>query len=298
MSIPFFKAQAVGNDFLFTWIADLPEALRMAAEAEYLSPKKVRKDDDSPDQLAAAARAICHRQMGVGADGWYLMNETPHADLAIHLLNSDGSRAELSGNGTRCAAAVLLWEGRSVAEPGLVRVETGAGVKQLRLTAEGINELQFEMDMGAPRVAPDDVLTSLPLASGSRDVTILNVGNPQCALAVKDLNFDWRAVGAEIECHPYFPKRTNVSFFKKVGPKAIEARFYERGAGPTLSSGTGSTGAAASAILLRMVEPEVEVITEAGSLYLRWENPPEGPLLLNGPAEIVARGEYHGTEGN
>ncbi len=297
MSIPFYKAQAVGNDFLFSWIAELPPELKKCAEAEFLSSRRVKKDGDSPDGLASAARALCHRQLGVGADGWYLMHETPNADVAIHLFNSDGSRAELSGNGTRCAAAVLLWEGRPAAEPGRVRVETGSGVKQLRLTGRERNEFQFEMDMGTPRVAPDDILTSLPLASGSRDVTILNVGNPQCALAVESLDFDWRAVGAEIEGHRYFPKRTNVSFFRKAGPNAIEARFYERGAGPTLSSGTGSTGAAAAAILLRMVGPEVEVVTEAGSLRLRWENPPEGPLFLDGPAEVTARGEYHGREG-
>ncbi|HEX5105062.1 MAG TPA: diaminopimelate epimerase, partial [Pirellulaceae bacterium] len=290
MSIPYYKAQAVGNDFLFSWISELPEELRKCAEAEFLAGARVKKDEDSPDELARAARAVCHRHLGVGADGWYLMHETPNADLSIHLFNSDGSRAELSGNGTRCAAGVLLWENRPLAEPDRVRVETGSGVKQLRLMSRKDNEFLLEMEMGKPQVAPDEVLTSLPLASGSRDVTILNVGNPQCALAVKDLKFDWRAVGAEIEGHPYFPKRTNVSFFRKVGPKAIEARFYERGAGPTLSSGTGSTGAAAAAILLRMVAPEVEVITEAGSMQLRWENPPEGSIFVDGPAEVIARG--------
>ena len=274
MTIPFYKAQAVGNDFLFSWMSELPGNLK-------------------DDQLASVARAICHRQLGIGADGWYLMHETPNADLAIHLFNSDGSRAELSGNGTRCAAAVLLRERRPVAGPGFVRVETGSGMKQLRLIGQERNEFVFEMDMGTPSMMPDDMLTSLPLASGARDVTILDVGNPQCAVAVLDFDFDWRAVGAEIEGHPRFSNRTNVSFFKKLTDSVIEARFYERGAGPTLSSGTGSTGVAAAAILLRMVGPRVEVVTEAGSLHLRWENPPHGPLLLEGPAEVIARGEYY-----
>ena len=297
MSIPFYKAQAVGNDFLFSWLSELPGDLKKCAEAEFLSPKGVKKDPDSPDGLASAARALCNRQEGIGADGWYVMHDTPNADLAIHLFNSDGSRAELSGNGTRCAAGVLLWESHTVREPGQVCVETGSGIKHLRLIGRKDNEFLLEMDMGRPQVAPDDVLTSLPLASGLRDVTILNVGNPQCALAVKSLDFDWRTLGAEIEGHPYFPKRTNVSFFKKLGPNAIEARFYERGAGPTLSSGTGSAGAAAAAILLRLVEPEVEVVTEAGSMHLRWEDPPTGALVVNGPAKVIARGEYYGTEG-
>lgn len=296
MPIPFFKAQAVGNDFLFSWVDELPAPWADAARREF-EPRPLKIPAASADDLSDVARALCHRQEGVGADGWYLMREEPDADLGIRLFNSDGSRAELSGNGTRCAAAVLLWKGRPVRTPGQVSVKTGSGVKQLRLMATKGNEFLFEMEMGAPRVAPDDLLTSLPLASGLRDVTILNVGNPQCAVAVPDFDFDWKAVGAEIEGHPYFPKRTNVSFYRKAGPRAIEARFYERGAGPTLSSGTGSTGAAAAAVLRRMVEPELDVITEAGVMKLRWDTPPDGPIFLVGPAELTAQGEYYGRKG-
>jgi len=296
MTIPFYKAQAVGNDFLFSWVNDLPEPLRGSAQREF-DPTPLKISDSSADHLPDAARALCHRQEGVGADGWYLMRDEPQADLGIRLFNSDGSRAELSGNGTRCAAAVLLFEQRQVRSPGQVSVKTGSGVKQLRLVAAKGNEFLFEMEMGTPLVAPDDVLTSLPLASGLRDVTILNVGNPQCAIAVNDFDFDWKALGAEIEGHPYFPKRTNVSFYRKTGPRAIEARFYERGAGPTLSSGTGSTGAAAAAVLRRMVEPELDVITEAGIMKLRWDNPPHGTIVLEGPAVVTARGEYYRRKG-
>lgn len=296
MTIPFFKAQAVGNDFLFSWAHDLPEPWAAAARREF-EPRPVKIHDASADHLCDAARALCHRHEGVGADGWYLMRDEPEADLGIRLFNSDGSRAELSGNGTRCAAAVLLSQERPVRTPGQVSVKTGSGVKQLRLMAAKGNEFLFEMEMGSPRLAQEDIVMSLPLASGLRDVTILNVGNPQCAVAVADFDFDWKAVGAEIEGHPYFPKRTNVSFYRKAGPRAIEARFYERGAGPTLSSGTGSTGAAAAAVLRRMVEPELDVVTEAGVMKLRWDHPPSGPMFLEGPAVVTARGEYYGRKG-
>ena len=295
MTIPFYKAQAVGNDFLFSWIDQLPEPWREAALREF-EPSAVKIPAPSADPLSEAARALCHRHTGVGADGWYLMRNEPEADLGIRLFNSDGSRAELSGNGTRCAAAVLLCEGRPVRSPGRVSVKTGSGVKQLRLAAAKGNEFLFEMEMGTPHVAPGDLSTSLPLASGPREATILNVGNPQCALAVPHFDFDWKALGAEIEGHPLFPNRTNVSFYRPVGPRAIEARFYERGAGPTLSSGTGSTGAAAAAVLRRMVEPELDVVTEAGVMKLRWDHPPSGPIFLEGPAEVTARGEYYGRK--
>ena len=100
---------------------------------------------------------------------------------------------------------------------------------------------------------------------------------------------DWAALGAEIEAHPHFPKHTNVSFVRSVDAHTIEARFYERGAGVTLSSGTGSTGAAVAAILRRVASSPVEVRTPAGdTLRLRWDE----SVFLTGPAELVATGEF------
>jgi diaminopimelate epimerase len=120
-------------------------------------------------------------------------------------------------------------------------------------------------------------------------VTILDVGNPQCVVFVDEFPPNWEALGAEIEAHPHFPKRTNVSFVRVVDPHAIETRFYERGAGVTLSSGTGSTGAAVAAILRELVSSPVEVRTPAGeALRLRWDE----SVFLTGPAEIIATGEF------
>ncbi|MBK7926913.1 MAG: hypothetical protein IPJ98_05280, partial [Bryobacterales bacterium] len=93
------KAQAVGNDFLFSWVDQLPAPWADAARREF-EPRPVKIPAASADHLCDAARALCHRHEGVGADGWYLMREEPDADLGIRLFNSDGSRAELSGNGT------------------------------------------------------------------------------------------------------------------------------------------------------------------------------------------------------
>jgi diaminopimelate epimerase len=104
---------------------------------------------------------------------------------------------------------------------------------------------------------------------------------------VEDFDFDWRAMGAEIESHALFPERTNVSFFRAVGEHAIEARFYERGAGETMSSGTGSTGAVAAAVARWLVTSPVRVLTPAGPLDLLIEE----DVYLTGPAEIVAEGE-------
>jgi diaminopimelate epimerase len=127
-----------------------------------------------------------------------------------------------------------------------------------------------------------------------RECVILNVGNPQCVVFAADFDFDWRKMGAELERHPRFPNRTNVSFVRILDQHTLDVRFFERGAGETMSSGTGSTGAAAAALARGYVSSPINVLTPAGPLMLRTESE---ELYLEGPAEIVAEGEfYYGSE--
>jgi len=262
MTIPFTKAHGAGNDFLMTWAADSP-----------------------PGDLALAARAICDRHTGVGADGWLLVQAKP---AAIRLFNADGTEPELSGNGTRCAAALLLDSG--LADDGEeMAIQTGAGVKRLRLIERNGLEFRLEMNMGRPVYIQSELHLELPLDGGTREVSALNVGNPQCVVFVEDFDFDWRRVGAEIEGYPHFEDRTNVSFVRRADAHTLEVRFFERGVGETLSSGTGATGAVAAAILLGFAESPVRVLTPAGPLDLRWED----DIYLTGPATIVAGGEFY-----
>ena len=264
MKIPFTKAHGARNDFLLTWRDQIP-------------PQE--------SDLAAMARSICDRHTGVGADGWLLVSQNADADGAIQLWNSDGSMSEISGNGTRCAAAFLIDNGHAAEH---VRIATGAGLKHLRLLDRKGLWFSFEMNMGAARV--DELYLNLPFGTAANDVTILNVGNPQCAVFVDDFDFDWRATGAWIESHSRFPNRTNVSFIRVVDSHTLDVRFFERGAGETMSSGTGSTGAAAAAVARGLATGPVEVLTPAGALVLRWDG---DDILLAGPAEIVARGEFY-----
>ncbi|HEX6894823.1 MAG TPA: diaminopimelate epimerase [Bryobacteraceae bacterium] len=260
MIIPFTKAHGAGNDFLMSWAEQVPKG-----------------------DLPSMARAICHRHTGVGADGWILIRDT-----RIQLFNADGSGAEISGNGTRCAAALLVESGKAA---GDLTIQTGAGPKQLRLLERQELRFVFEMNMGKPVFAESGIRFSLPLRGGPREVMLLDVGNPQCVVFVDEFPEDWAVVGAEIEGHPHFPKRTNVSFVRRIDEHAIEARFYERGAGVTLSSGTGSTGAAVASIVRKLVKSPVEVRTPGDTLRLRWQE----SVFLTGPAEIVATGEFLGA---
>ena len=264
MKIPFTKAHGARNDFLLTWRGD------------------------APDPNATTARAICDRHTGIGADGWLLVDPADaEADGAIQLWNSDGSPAELSGNGTRCAAAFLAAQASRSAAGSTIHIRTGAGIKSLRLLDRHGQSFTFEMNMGRAEIQAERL--SLPLSAGARDVTLVWPGNPQCAMPVDNFDFDWRAMGAEIERHPHFPNRTNVSFVKPLDEHTIDVRFWERGAGETMSSGTGSTGAAAMAVARGLVRPPVRVLTPAGPIDLRFD----GDIFLTGPAEIVGTGEYY-----
>jgi diaminopimelate epimerase len=258
--IPFTKLHGAENDFLLTWGEQVTE-----------------------QNLPALARRICARTTGVGGDGWMLVWRA-ESGLRTRLFNSDGSEPEISGNGTRCAAAFALLN--QAAEPPLIAITTGAGRKELRLVSQQQNRFVFEMDMGLPKL--EELHTTLHLAGTDFEATTLNVGNPQCAVFVDRLPDNWRIAAAEAEAHPRFPNRSNVSFVTVLDRHTIEAVFYERGAGETKSSGTGSTGAAASAILRALVESPVEIRTPAGSLSLRWD----ASVYLTGPAELIAEGTF------
>jgi diaminopimelate epimerase len=260
MNIPFTKAHGAGNDFLLTWAELAPTG-----------------------DMSAIARAICDRHTGIGADGWIIVDGD-----AIRLFNADGSEAEISGNGTRCAAALLVDAGEGAPD---VFITTGAGLKHLRLIERHGRRFLFEMNMGLPRWREDELRHNLSLSSGPVEVTVLDVGNPQCAMLVDEIPANWRELGAEIEGHLFFPRRTNVSFVHVLDRHTVEARFYERGAGATLSSGTGSTGAAFAAILRRVVSSPVRVVTEAGDLNLRWDD----SVYLTGPAVIIGTGVFFST---
>lgn len=256
MKIPFIKLHGAKNDFLVTHAADVPIT-----------------------DLHELAIAICDRYTGVGADGWMIFDRTggPDYDAAIRLFNSDGSEPEISGNGTRCAAVLLADESL---DP--IRIQTGAGIRNLRLISRKGNECRFEMNMGHITVVDPDA------AVHGHSAAIIDAGNPQCAIPVDDFEFDWRALGSAVEKDPRFPNRTNVSFIRRVDRHTIDVRFWERGAGETNSSGTGSTGAALAAVARGFAESPVTVVTPAGPLKVRFD----GNAYLTGPAEYIAEGVF------
>jgi diaminopimelate epimerase len=261
IEIPFTKLHGAENDFLLTWSDPAYAAI----------------------DLPQLARRICNRHTAIGADGWMLVDRAP-GGLRTRLFNPDGSEPEISGNGTRCAAAFALIEG--AAHPPDVVITTNAGPKHLCLIAHQGTQYVFEMNMGQPEI--DQLSTSLYLAGECFDASLLNVGNPQCAIFVDRFPANWLAAAREAEQHPRFPHRANVSFVHPLDRHTLEILFFERGAGETRSSGTGSTGAAVAAILRNVADSPVEIKTPAGSLYIRWEK----SVFLTGPAEVIGEGRF------
>lgn len=260
IEIPFMKLHGAENDFLLT-----PGDQARAAD------------------LAEVARRICARTTGIGADGYMLLWKQ-EGGLATRLFNSDGSEPEISGNGTRCAAAYALAKG--LASPPNISISTAAGNRTLRFISRRGNQFVFEMDMGLPKTT--EIRTPILLSGANFDATILDVGNPQCAIFVDEFPASWQTLAQEAERHIRFPRGSNISFVRVIDRHTIQAVFFERGVGETKSSGTGSTGAALAAILRGVAESPVDIRTPAGMLRLRWND----SVYLTGPAEIIGEGNF------
>lgn len=258
--IPFIKASACGNDFI-------------VIEASVVN-----------DKLEEITRAICDRNRGVGADGVEWLYPSALAEIKAHLINSDGSYAEISGNGTRCVAACLA------AESGKqeIRIETGAGVKTCTLLGrEGI-VFQFRTAMGRPEVGQPFNVT---LARREVRGVPVSLGNPHFVSFVEDFPADWQSFAAAIQARSdVFPEGVNVEFVRVINDQEIEIRIFERGAGETLSSGTGSSASAAAAIAVGRAHDSVKVVAPGGAQTVTWR---DDELLLDGPAAIICRGEYY-----
>jgi len=263
-TVPFVKAHACGNDFLI-----VEEAVAAGAHA-------------------SLARRLCARNTSIGADGIEFLERRANGDFFLRLFNADGSEAELSGNGTRCVAA---WLARS---EGLIEVALGTlgGVRNCRVIEANGPVYWIESEMGVPRVEARTI--ELP-GVGAVDGAVVNVGNPHFVLFVEREDFgahgmSWQELGAKISASPLFAQGTNVEFVRVRSADEIAFRIYERGCGPTMSSGTGTCASSAAAMALRGTARELTAIAEGGAQRTVWPAN-DAVMRLAGPAEIVCRGE-------
>jgi diaminopimelate epimerase len=251
------------------------------------------------EDLGTFARHICERHYGAGADGIAVVarEQTEVADFLVRIFNPDGSEANLSGNGTRCAAAFLLYQ--QLWNSNELRLNTRSGIKRYFLRQDlGNGKYLFDSELGEPRFDSSSVpiLTETPLdrvvdyplrVDGQvHRITALQMGNPNCCLFVEGFAaIDWRAIGKQIENHPQFPDRTNVVFVRVIDSETLELRIWERGVGETTASGTCSCAGAIAAMIRNDVKHTVRVLMPGGEARIQWRE--DGQVVITGTAEVV-----------
>jgi len=265
---PVIKAHAYGNDFLL--VAE--SAMRLGGV-----------DDDPP----AVVRALCDRHAGIGADGVIVFNERAHG-ATMRLFNADGGGSELSGNGLRCLAALVARKQKL--EPGTtIDVDTGAGRKTLELLGHAGVRYTFRAALGPP-----EELRQVAVAVGSESLTasVLRLGNPQCVvLGSLPEPSRFNQLGPALARHPMFPGGTNVEFAQVDAPDRVRILIWERGVGPTTSSGTGASASAVAAAAHGGAARSVDVVAPGGTQHVEWR---EDGVYLTGWAELVLEGDWLG----
>jgi len=275
------KVHSLGNDFL------------------------IIDEDESNDlrEKESLAIRICERHTGVGADGVLMISIPDKKKGIVHfrIFNSDGTEAELSGNGLRCAAAYLYFKDR-VNKPHIL-FKTTAGTRRCDLISRDKNTFELKVEMGKPKLTSKDIpfddgishekIIDYPLTIHQKKypITLVNLGNPHCAIFFDRFpsKLEWHEIGREIESHPFFPSKINIEFIRVLNRKEIEVLFWERGVGETLSCGSGSCAAAIASILKGQTDNKVDVRTAMGKLEVEWDN---DTVYQSGPSEIVFEGDY------
>ncbi len=248
------------------------------------------------------ALAVCDRHFGIGADGLLVVLPSTSADIRMRIFNPDASEAEMCGNGIRCLVR-WLWE-RDELPPSqdVVRVETKAGPRTVRLVRRGDELVGFQVGMGVPQLRPASIPVDLrdegpvlghPLRVDGYDLSLafVSMGNPHAVAFIEApvADFPLEHVGPLVEHHPLFPARTNFEVARVLAPGRLEARVWERGAGLTMACGTGASAVAVAARLQNLSGDAVDITLPGGALHLSWDG--VGEVLLIGPAELT----FHGT---
>jgi diaminopimelate epimerase len=261
-ALNFTKMHGLGNDFILI---------------------DARKDKLDGLDLKQLGQELCDRHFGIGADGILIVWPSTKAHYRMQVINSDGSEAEMCGNGIRCFAK-YVYETDKLSEE-VISVETTAGIMlpAVILNAEK-QVVGVEVDMGEPKDLGSVTLQGINFHK-------ISMGNPHAITFVDDLaSVNLEDMGTKIENDPHFPNRTNVEFVKVLNSKELEVLVWERGAGETLACGTGACACVVAAVLAGKIERRALVRLPGGSLEIEWAK--DNHVLMRGPAERVFSGIY------
>jgi diaminopimelate epimerase len=274
-TIPFLKMEGLGNDFIVTH--------------ELLPPR------GTPERTAPLAVKLCDRRRGIGGDGLVLLLPSTAADFQMRIWNSDGSEAEMCGNGIRCCAVYA--KKMKLSGKRTLRFETGAGTIVTELLKNG----QVKVTMGRPVLAAPQIPT---LKASGRvimedlrvdrmlfKVTAVSMGNPHAVIFEEQLTDELVQVwGRKIETNQFFPRKTNVEFVKVLSPTETRMRVWERGCGETFACGTGACASVVAGIINNLHGNRVTVHLLGGDLFVEWDGRETSPVYLTGPAKIAFSG--------
>lgn len=274
MRVRFAKYEGIGNDFIIVNNIDSLVTLE-------------------PEQIAK----LCNRNFGVGADGLIFVRPSEKSDFFMDYYNSDGSVAEMCGNGIRCFAK-FIWDEELSDKPTL-KIETRAGVKVVDMLIDGSRVAGASVDMGEPVLKPDKIPVKLDgdqVVSQALDiegttvfVTCVSMGNPHCVIFVDDIKtVPVQSLGPKIENSSYFPNKTNVEFVQVVSRKEVWLRVWERGCGETLACGTGACAALVACSLNDKTDKSAVINLLGGKLIVKWED--NNSITMAGAANKVFTG--------
>jgi diaminopimelate epimerase len=282
----FTKMQGAGNDFIM------------------ISPEAAEID------WSEAAQKMCDRHFGIGADGVILALPSKVANLRMRIFNSDGSEAEMCGNGLRCLAKYSVVNGMVKPGSSEINIETISGVRKIKLGYRGPELTRIQVATGVPKFAARDIPVkietgktgvqnitpilnyALKIDNHDLSLTLVSMGNPHAVHFIEhEVNeFPLLEIGPQVENHPIFPRRINFEIARVINRQKIQMRVWERGAGETLACGTGACAVAVAARLHNRIDDKVDIILPGGTLNLEWDG--RGEVLMSGPAELVFTGDW------
>lgn len=254
--------------------------------------------------LNTLAKYLCNRNFGIGADGVIYIFRSNYADVKMRIFNSDGTEAEMCGNGIRCLGKYLFE--KSIVTKTNLKIETLAGIKEISLKVENKTVIGIKVNMGNPIFDNNKIPAYLPKEEISKKYHSINIeiddekykfdlvsiGNPHAVCFVEDVNkVDINKIGPIVENYKYFPNKINVEFVQIIDKNNIKIKVWERGAGKTIACGTGACASVVCSEMRSLTEGNVSVELEGGKLYINFDK--ENGIEMMGGAEIVYEGRIN-----
>ena len=274
--IEFTKMEGLGNDYIY--IDCISNELQV-------------------DNIPKLARFVSNRHFGIGSDGLILLCKSEIADIKMRMFNSDGSEAEMCGNGIRCVGKLAY--DKKIIDKEEITVETLAGIKTLKLHIENKKVELITVDMGKPILES----TKIPVISDSNKLTIkqddlkfdftcVSMGNPHAITVVDDVDkINIEKYGPVLENDYHFPNKANIEFAQIIDKTHIKMRVWERGAGETYACGTGACAVCVACSMNGLTEKNVDIQLLGGSLQIEW-NEENNHIYMTGPAKTICKGEF------